>query len=71
MKKFFENPFVCFVVLCVFILAAIGSTGYLFYFKKALFGVVNIGLVAMALPFVIDCIKNMVSYAPEKKEEKK
>ena len=71
MKKFFENPFVCFIVLCAFFLASIGSTAYLYYFKKPLFGTVNIGLVAMALPFVIDCLKNMLSHGGKKKEEEK
>ena len=66
-----KNPFVCFIVICVFILASIGSTAYLYYFKKPLFGTVNIGLVAMALPFAIDCLKNMLSYSGKKKEEKK
>ena len=48
-----------FVVICVFVLAAIGGTSYLFYFKQYLFGVTNIALVAMAVPYLISRIKDI------------
>ena len=48
LKKIYD-----FVVIFVFILAAIGGTAYLFYFKQYLFGVTNIALVAMAVPYMI------------------
>lgn len=50
-----------FIVLCVFILSAIGGTAYLFYFKQILFGVTNILLSAMALPFVVKRCKDLLS----------
>ena len=50
-----------FLAICVFILAAIGGTAYLFYYKQCLFGVTNIALVAMAIPYIISRIKNIQS----------
>ena len=46
-------------VICVFVLAAIGGTSYLFYFKQYLFGVTNLALVAMAVPYLISRIKDI------------
>ena len=54
LKKFYD-----FVVICVFVLAAIGGTSYLFYFKQYLFGVANLALVAMAVPYLISRIKDI------------
>ena len=54
LKKIYD-----FVVIFVFILAAIGGTAYLFYFKQYLFGVTNIALVAMAVPYLISRIKDI------------
>ena len=54
LKKIYD-----FVVICVFVLAAIGGTSYLFYFKQYLFGVTNIALVAMAVPYLISRIKDI------------
>ena len=48
-----------FVVIFVFVLAAIGWTAYLFYFKRYLFGVTNLALVAMAVPYLISRIKDI------------
>ena len=50
-----------FLAICVFILAAIGGTAYLFYYKQCLFGVTNLALVAMAIPYIISRIKNILS----------
>lgn len=50
-----------FLAICVFILAAIGGTAYLFYYKQCLLGVTNIALVAMAIPYIISRIKNIQS----------
>ena len=41
----------CFAVLCIAVLS-IGSTMYLFYFKKPLFGIVNIFLTVFAIPCI-------------------
>ena len=54
LKKIYD-----FVVICVFILGAIGGTSYLFYFKQYLFGVTNLALVAMAVPYLISRIKDI------------
>lgn len=50
-----------FLAICVFILAAIGGTAYLFYYKQCLFGVTNLALVAMAIPYIIRTIKDIQS----------
>ena len=54
LKKFYD-----FVVICVFVLAAIGGTSYLFYYKQYLFGATNLALVAMAVPYLISRIKDI------------
>ncbi len=54
LKKIYD-----FLVIIVFVLAAIGGTAYLFYFKQYLFGVTNIALVAMAVPYLISRIKDI------------
>ena len=48
-----------FAVICIFVLAAIGGTSYLFYFKQYLFGATNLALVAMAVPYLISRIKDI------------
>ena len=50
-----------FLAICVFIMAAIGGTAYLFYYKQYLFGVTNLALVAMATPYIIRRIKDIQS----------
>ena len=54
LKKIYD-----FVVICVFVLAAIGGTSYMFSFKQYLFGVTNLALVAMAVPYLISRIKDI------------
>ncbi len=54
LKKIYD-----FVVICIFVLAAIGGTSYLFYFKQYLFGATNLALVAMAVPYLISRIKDI------------
>ena len=56
LKKIYD-----FLAICVFILAAIGGTTYMFYYKQYLFGVTNIALVAMAIPYIISRIKDIQS----------
>ena len=60
LKKIYD-----FVVIIVFVLAAIGGTAYLFYFKQYLFGVTNIALVAMAVPYLISRIKDIQGQGDE------
>ena len=56
LKKIYD-----FLAICVFSLAAIGGTAYLFYYKQYLFGVTNLALVAMAIPYIICRIKDIQS----------
>ena len=56
LKKIYD-----FLAICVFILAAIGGTAYLFYYKQCLFGLANIALVAMAAPYLMSRIKDIQS----------
>lgn len=49
-----------FAVLCVAVLAAVGGTAYLFYDHHALFGVTNIALVAMAVPYIVKRAKDIL-----------
>lgn len=60
LKKIYD-----FVVIFVFVLAAIGWSAYLFYFKQYLFGVTNIALVAMAIPYLISRIKDIQGQSNE------
>ena len=60
LKKIYD-----FVVIVVFVLAAIGGTAYLFYFKQYLFAITNIALVAMAVPYLISRIKDIQGQGDE------
>ena len=60
LKKIYD-----FLVIIVFVLAAIGGTAYLLYFKQYLFGVTNIALVAMAVPYLISRIKDIQGQGDE------
>ena len=54
LKKIYD-----FLVIVVFVLAALGGTAYLFYYKQCLFGATNLALVAMAIPYIISRIKDI------------
>ena len=60
LKKIYD-----FLVIIIFVLAAIGGTAYLFYFKQYLFGVTNMALVAMAVPYLISRIKDIQGQGDE------
>ena len=55
LRKFF-----CLFCACLAVFAAIGCTAYLFYFDKPLFAVASLCLAAMAAPFVIACVKELL-----------
>lgn len=59
MKDTFRQIF-NFFVLCVSLLSIIGGTAYLFYDGHALFGVTNLMLAAMALPYIVPRIKEII-----------
>lgn len=54
------TKFYDFAVIVVAVFAAIGGTAYLFYDHHALFGVTNICLVAMAIPYVRKRAKDLM-----------
>ena len=60
LKKIYD-----FLAICVFILAAIGRTAYLFYYKQCLFGVADVALVAMAIRYIISRMKDTQSTGDE------
>lgn len=49
-----------FICIIVAVFAAIGCTAYLFYFGKPLFAVACICLAAMAAPYVVACVKDLL-----------
>jgi hypothetical protein len=54
------RKFFCFICAAVAVFATIGCTAYLFYFGKPLFAVACLCLAAMATPFVIERVKELL-----------
>ena len=50
----------CFVCMCLYALAAIGGIAYLFYDKHLVFGVAAIAVTAMATPYLVERIKELM-----------
>lgn len=50
-----------FVVIILFVIATIGGTAYLLYFKQTLFGVTNLALAVMALPTLKKAMAELTS----------
>lgn len=46
--------------MCLYALAAIGGVAYLFYDKHLVFGVAAIAVTAMATPYLIERIKELM-----------
>lgn len=59
--KFYAKKFFAFAVVCVYVLATIGGTAYLFYDKHYLFGVTSLLMAAMAAPFMVKEFKSLIS----------
>ena len=55
LRKFF-----CFAVACVAILGAIGGTAYLFYYHQPVMAIATLCLAAMAAPYVITRVKELL-----------
>lgn len=55
LRKFFA-----FLCACVAVFATIGCTAYLFYFHKPLFAVACLCLAAMAAPYVVARVKDLL-----------
>lgn len=51
----------CFFCVCAYALAAIGGIAYLFYDMHGVFGVAAICTTAMATPYLIERIKELMS----------
>ena len=61
MIKEYLRKFFCFACICVFALAAIGGVAYLFSDRHAVFAFAAIAVVAMATPYLIERIKELMS----------
>lgn len=61
MKNNMIRKFYCFACLCMYALAAIGGVAYLFYDMHGVFAIAAIATTAMATPYLIDRIKELMS----------
>ena len=61
MNKKILRDFYCFLCVIMYSLAAIGGVAYLFYDMHVIFAVAAIATTAMATPFLIDRIKEIMS----------
>jgi hypothetical protein len=61
MSKIVLRKIYCFICVCLYALAAIGGVAYLFYDHHGVFAVAGIATTAMALPYLIDRIKELMS----------
>lgn len=59
-KEFFRKAY-CGLCLCIYALAAIGGIAYLFHDAHGIFAVAAIGVTAMATPYLIARIKELMS----------
>lgn len=61
MKNNILRKFYCFVCICLYALAAIGGVAYLFYDMHGVFAIAAIATTAMATPYLIERIKEIMS----------
>ena len=61
MKNNMIRKFYCFACLCMYALAAIGGVAYLFYDMHGVFAIAAIATTAMATPYLIERIKELMS----------
>lgn len=50
-----------FIAAFAAVMATIGGTAYLFYYGQPLFGVLNLCLAAMAAPWVLEAVKDLIN----------
>lgn len=50
----------CFICICLYALAAIGGVAYLFYDMHGIFAIAAIATTAMATPYLIERIKEIM-----------
>lgn len=55
------RKFYCFFCICIYALATIGGISYLFYDGHGVVAVAAIGATAMATPYLIERIKEIMS----------
>ena len=60
-KKEMLRKFFCFACVCLYALAAIGGVAYLFSDHHGIFAVAGIATTAMATPYLIERIKELMS----------
>lgn len=61
MSKEIKRKLYCFGCICLYALAAIGGVTYLFTDNHAIFAVAAIATTAMATPYLIERIKELMS----------
>jgi hypothetical protein len=61
MSKDIVRKLYCFLCVCLFALAAIGGVAYLFSDSHGVFAIAAIATTAMAAPYLIDRIKELMS----------
>lgn len=61
MSKEIKRKLYCFMCVCLYALAAIGGVAYLFSDSHGVFAVAAIATTAMATPFLIERIKELMS----------
>lgn len=54
------RKFYCFLCACVAVLAAIGGTAYFFYYHQPVMAIAVLCLAAMAAPYVIARVKELL-----------
>ncbi len=60
-KKGMLRKFFCFACVCLYALAAIGGVAYLFSDHHGVFAVAAIATTAMATPYLVERIKELMS----------
>ena len=61
MSKEVLKKIYCFICICLYALADIGGVAYLFYDEHGIFAVAGIATTAMATPYLIERIKELMS----------
>ena len=61
MRNNILRKFYCFACICLYALAAIGGVAYLFYDMHGVFAIAAIATTAMATPYLIERIKELMS----------
>ena len=60
MSNYTYRKLYCFFCVCMYALAAIGGVAYLFYDMHAIFAVAAMATTAMATPYLVERIKELM-----------